>query len=130
MNPLLQRIQQLTSSWLPGKGTPAEEGVTTFQVYSYGQQNSGLEVEEIQPIMEWVSCSIYLGSDYTGKSHLFWLLPGDDLRSDLQRLYRKGDVILAYRCSDRMAPAPEGLYWRMVTEHPSTRIYQLEEQEA
>jgi hypothetical protein len=121
----LQNIQRLVSS----RPIPAEDRATTFQIHSYGQQNSGLDVEEIQPIMEWVTGSIYLATGYTGKSHLFWLLPGDDFRADLSRLYRKGNMILGYRCGDRMAPAPDGLYWRMVTEHESTRIYQLEEQE-
>lgn len=121
----LQNIQRLVSS----RPTTTEDGVTTLQIYCYNQENSGLPMEQIQPIMEWISASIYTAG-YRGQSHVFWLLPQSDQRRELQRLYRKGDMILGYRLGDRMAPAPNGLYWRVVTEHPSTRIYQLEEQEA
>jgi hypothetical protein len=124
----LQNIQHLVSSRL-APTAPTEDGVTTLQLYCHGLENSGLPMEKIQPIMEWISASIYK-SGYTGESHVFWLLPKTDQRRELLRLYRKGDMVMAYRLGDRMAPAPDGLYWRMVTEHPSTRIYQLEEQEA
>ncbi|MBD1913459.1 MULTISPECIES: hypothetical protein [unclassified Leptolyngbya] len=121
----LQRIQQVAASWLPEKVTTASRSeLTTFQLHSYGQENSGLSGAEIQPIMEWVSLSIYK-SGCAGVSHLFWVLPQDDLRQKLQRLYRNGHIILGYRCGDRMAPPPNGFYWRMVTQHKSTRIYQL-----
>jgi len=129
MNAVLQHIQQFVSSRLLGQAPTSEDGGMMFPVYSYGQQNSSLAVEEIQPIIQWVSSRIYLGTGYTGKSHLFWLLPNDDFRADLQRIYQKGDVILGYQCGDLMAPAPEGFGWRILAEHPSTRIYQLEEQE-
>lgn len=121
----LQNIQRLVSS----RPATTEDGVTTFQIHCYGQENSGLPMEQIQPIMEWISASIYTAG-YRGQSHVFWLLPLSDQRRELQRLYRKGEMVMGYRLGDRMAPAPSGLYWRVVTEHPSTRIYQLEEQEA
>jgi hypothetical protein len=124
----LQNIQQLVSSRF-APAIPVEEGVTTLQLYCYGQENSGLPMEKIQPIMQWISFSIY-NTGYRGESHVFWVLPRTDQRRELQRLYRKGEMVMAYRLGDRMAPAPDGLYWRMVTEHESTRIYQLEEQEA
>lgn len=124
----LQNIQHLASSRL-APTNPTENGVTTLQIHCYGLENSGLPMKKIQAIMEWVSASIY-NAGYTGESHVFWLLPEHDQRRELRRLYRKGDMVMAYRLGDRLAPAPDGLYWRTVTEHESKRVYKLEEQES
>jgi hypothetical protein len=59
---------------------------------------------------------------------LFWL--GDEDDSDvmkvLQRLTHKQEPVFLYRCGDRTFTPPDRYYWRMMSEHPSMRVYQLE----
>jgi hypothetical protein len=96
-------------------------------IHSYGQEESGMAEQDIQPIVEWLFLSL-LNAGYNGKSHLFWLHeeaePG--LNRHLQQLDRKGEPIFAYRCGNRLPMPPDGYYWRMIPEHPSMRVYQLE----
>ena len=40
-----------------------------------------------------------------------------------------GNDIQPYRCGDRPSPPPDKCYWRLMGEHPSLRIYQLEVRE-
>ncbi|MFN6156048.1 MAG: hypothetical protein ACK4YK_16190 [Dolichospermum sp.] len=39
---------------------------------------------------------------------------------------RRDEPVFIYRCGGRVLLAPNGYYWRMMDEHPSMRIYQLE----
>lgn len=39
------------------------------------------------------------------------------------------EPVFLYRCGDRPSLPPERCYWRLMSEHPSLRIYQLEIQE-
>ena len=96
-------------------------------IQSYGQTESNLPLEMIQPVMEWLFLSLF-NAGYFGQAHLFWLqLQTDpDLEKQARQLHRRGELILGYRCGDRTSPAPEGFYWRMMPEHPSMRVYQLE----
>ncbi|WP_334995580.1 hypothetical protein [Nostoc sp.] len=41
------------------------------EIESYGQKDSGLEVGQIQQIMEWLFASL-LNAGYVGRSHLIW----------------------------------------------------------
>lgn len=95
---------------------------------SYGQSNSGLEAIQIQPIMEWLFASL-LNALYSGKSHIIWH-NSDELDPSLELLVKKamrrGEPVFLYRCGARVSPLPQGYYWRMMEEHPSMRIYQLE----
>ncbi len=78
--------------------------------------------------MEWLFASL-MGVGYFGKSHLFWYnsaKPDQKLEQALKKVIQGNEPIFLYRCSDRSMPPPQGYYWRMVPEHPSMRIYQLE----
>lgn len=97
-------------------------------IESYGQASSGLEQQQIQSIMEWMFASL-LNAEYSGKSHIIWY-NGDRLDSGLEQMVKKamrrGEPVFLYRCGGRVSPLLEGFYWRMMGEHPSMRIYQLE----
>ncbi|HAA26416.1 MAG TPA: hypothetical protein DCE56_00475 [Cyanobacteria bacterium UBA8553] len=91
----------------------------------YGQASSSLDLEQIQPVMEWLMSSL-LNAGYFGRSHLIW--DGGDqgiLKPVLTGVFKNEPVFL-YRCGDRLSAPPEKCYWRLMGEHPSLRIYQLE----
>jgi hypothetical protein len=105
------------------KPKPAQPTIDT-----YGQQSSGVEPEQIQLLMEWLFASL-LNVGYFGKSHLIWY-NSDNLDPSLEQVVKKvtrrDEPVFLYRCGDRTMPLPQGYYWRMMNEHPSMRIYQLE----
>jgi hypothetical protein len=97
-------------------------------IESYGQASIDLSLEQIQPVMEWLMSSL-LHARYFGRSHIIWD-SGDQnlLKTTLTRLLKDEPVFL-YRCGERPSHPPIGCYWRLMPEHPSLRIYQLEVRE-
>ncbi|MBD2341838.1 hypothetical protein H6G64_33435 [Calothrix sp. FACHB-156] len=97
-------------------------------IESYAQHCCGIEQEQIQSIMEWLAASLF-AAGYFGKSHIIWYdsdRPDPSLEQTVKKVVRSGEPIFLYRCGGRAMPLPQGYYWRMMTEHPSSRIYQLE----
>ncbi|MEH1887626.1 hypothetical protein [Nostoc sp.] len=95
---------------------------------SYGQPSSGVEAEQIQSLIEWLFASL-LNAGYFGKSHLIWYdsdKPDPSLEQVIRKPMRQGEPVFLYRCGGRVQPPPNGYYWRMMQEHPSMRIYQLD----
>ena len=93
----------------------------------YGQP-IGMEPEQIQALMEWLFASL-MAAQYFGKSYFFWYnsaKPDQKLEQALKKVIHRDEPIFLYRCSDRLMPLLQGYYWRMVQEHPSMRVYQLE----
>ncbi|MBD2666709.1 hypothetical protein [Richelia sinica] len=95
---------------------------------SYGQSSSGVEPEQMQLVMEWLFASL-LNAGYFGKSHLIWhnsdrLDPS--LEQTIKKVMKRDEPVFLYRCGASVSPLPTGYYWRMMDEHPSMRIYQLE----
>jgi len=63
----LQRLRSLIS--------PTPKTMTSnVTVSSYGQEQSGLQMEDFQPVMEWVFMSLF-NAKYSGEAHLFWMQP-------------------------------------------------------
>ncbi|WP_292793456.1 hypothetical protein [Nostoc sp. NMS7] len=97
-------------------------------ILCYGQQSSGVSQEQIQSVMEWLFASL-MAAEYLGKSHIIWY---DDANPDpareqtVKKIVRSGEPVFLYRCGGKVQPPPKGYYWRMMQEHPSMRIYQLE----
>ncbi len=121
MNQLLSLIRSLLSSAFPTKKQPQPT------IDSYGQHSCGLPEEEIQSIMEWLFLSL-VNAGYFGNSHLIWYndaQPNSDNEQALKEAIRQQEPTFLYRCGERTLPPPASYYWRMITEHPSTRIYQL-----
>lgn len=97
-------------------------------IESYGQSSSGVEQQQIQLLMEWLFASL-LNASYLGKSHIIWYdsdNPDPSLERMMKKAIRQGEPVFLYRCGGRVSPLPTGYYWRMMAEHPSMRIYQLE----
>jgi hypothetical protein len=97
-------------------------------IESYGQASSGLDLEQIQPVMEWLMSSL-LNAGYLGRSHLIWDSGDQDWRKIILTGLLKNEPVFLYRCGDRPSPPPDNCYWRLMPEHPSLRMYQLEVRE-
>jgi hypothetical protein len=97
-------------------------------IESYGQSSSGLALEQVQEVMEWL-CASLLNAGYFGRSHVLWDSGNEDWRKVILMGLLKNEPILLYRCSDRPSPPPDNCYWRLMGEHPSLRMYQLEVRE-
>lgn len=94
----------------------------------YGQLNCRVEPEKMQSLMEWLFASL-MAAGYEGKAHIIWYNsdnPDPSLEQKVKKVVRSGEPIFLYRCSGRVSSPPKGYYWRMMDEHPSMRIYQLE----
>lgn len=99
-------------------------------IESYGQLSSGVEEQQIQSVMEWLFASL-LNAGYFGKSHLIWYNSDRDnldtsVEPEIKKAMRRDEPVFLYRCCGRASLPPSGYYWRMMEEHPSMRIYQLE----
>lgn len=116
------------SRFAPKSKSPEPKNlIADTKLISYGQEISGMSDETIQSGIEWVFLSL-LAAGYRGQGHLFWLdLEEDEEILKLQRkLIRKNELIFLYRCADRVPPAPDGFFWRLMSEHPEMRVYQLQ----
>lgn len=125
MNSLLQYVRdRLHARLLTLIPEPAPTKPT---INSIGQEESGVTAETIRAVMEWLFASL-MNAGYYGQSHLYWLHPQVESAQnrELQQCHRRGEPVLGYRCGDQMPAPPSGFYWRLMPEHPSMRIYQLE----
>ncbi len=122
MNRLTNLIRSLVNSAFPTQNQPQPT------IDSYGQNSCGLSEDQIQLIMEWLFLSL-MNALYFENAQLVWYNdadPNPDLEQALRESIKQQEPTLLYRCGERTLQPPEGYYWRMITEHPSTRIYQLE----
>ncbi|MDB9372339.1 hypothetical protein [Nodularia sphaerocarpa] len=97
----------------------------TIDIYGV---STDIESEQIQALMEWLFASL-MAANYFDKSHLIWYdsdKPDPSLKKVVKKVIRSGKPVFLYRCGSRVMPLPQGYYWRMMGEHPSMRIYQLE----
>ena len=92
------------------------------EIDSYGQ--STLTDEQEQALMEWLFASL-MGAGYFGKAHLIWDGGQDREREIFTALMRKEPIFL-YRQASQPTPTAEGYCWRLIGEHPSLRVYQLQ----
>jgi hypothetical protein len=121
MTGLLDNVRATLASLLP-TSQPKPPTIT-----SYGQEASGVSSATIEEVTQWVMLSLFQ-YEYLGASHLAWLHPDLDvkLNQTFQRLHRRGEPVVGYRCGNQMPSPPHGFYWRLMPEHPSLRVYQLE----
>lgn len=70
------------------------------EIESYGQNDSGLEVEQIQQIMEWLFASL-MNAGYQGRSHLIWDLGNQDWKEVTVAGILRDEPVFLYRCNDR-----------------------------
>ena len=92
------------------------------EIDSYGQ--STLTDEQQQVLMEWLFASL-MGAGYFGKAHLIWD-GGQDREREIFTALMRNEPIFLYRQGARPSPKVEGYCWRLIGEHPSLRVYQLQ----
>lgn len=98
-----------------------------LSIESYGQDACGLSIEQIADVMKWLGHSL-LSAGYEAKAHMVWDGSGADfeLENVFPRKFKRHEPVFLYRCCDRPMQPPVGHYWRLMGEHPSLRVYQLE----
>ncbi|MFN6475227.1 hypothetical protein [Nostoc sp. DedQUE07] len=96
-----------------------------LEIECYGQGDSGLDMQKIQQIIEWLFASL-MNAGYLGKSHLIWDLGEQDWKQVALTGLLRDEPVFLYRCNDRPSLPPEHCCWRLMAEYPSLRIYQLE----
>ncbi|MEG4010230.1 hypothetical protein QUA41_29785 [Microcoleus sp. Pol11C1] len=89
---------------------------------TYGE--SILTHEQQQAQMESLFASL-MGFGYFGKAHLIWD-DGKDREREIFTALMRNEPIFLYRQGARPSPRVEGYCWRLIGEHPSLRVYQLE----
>ena len=89
---------------------------------TYGE--SSLTHEQQQVLMEWLFASL-MGAGYFSKAHLIWD-DGQDREREIFTALMRNEPIFLYRPGARPSPKVEGYCWRLINEHPSLRVYQLE----
>jgi len=89
---------------------------------TYGQ--STLNQDEQQALMEWLFASL-MGAGYFSKAHLIWD-DSQDREREIFTALMTNEPIFLYRQGTRPSPTVEGYCWRLIGEHPSLRMYQLE----
>jgi hypothetical protein len=101
---------------------------TAPTIDSYGQTSSSIEQQQIQSIMEWLFASL-ISAGYFGRSHLLWYdsdNPDPSLEKVVKKVMRCDEPVFLYRIGGKVQTPPNGYYWRIMGEHPSMRVYQLE----
>ncbi|MEG4940278.1 hypothetical protein [Microcoleus sp. F4-D5] len=103
--------------------------IASFQPKSRNSQidacgQSPLTQEQQQALMESLFASL-TGVGYSGKAHLIWD-GGQDREREIFTALMRNEPIFLYRLGTRPTPTVEGYVWRLIGEHPSLRLYQLE----
>ncbi len=98
-----------------------------LSIESYGQDACDLPIEQTADVMKWLGRSL-LAAGYEAKAHMVWGSSGADFTLDevFPRKFKRHEPTFLYRCGDRPMQPPNGFYWRLMNEHPSLRLYQLE----
>lgn len=94
---------------------------------SYGQDACGLYIEQVAEVMKWLGRSL-MAAGYKARAHVVWDSLGADFELDevFRGKFKRHEPIFLYRCGDRPMKPTTGCYWRLMSEHSSLRIYQLE----
>ncbi len=116
---LMKRILDITGAIL----APLRPSSNKLEIDTYGQ--SSLPEEEERGIREWLFASL-MNAGYFGKAHLIWDSGNQSWDKPTLTGVLRDEPVLLYRCGNRPSPPPEKCYWRLMAEHPSLRIYQLE----
>jgi hypothetical protein len=77
--------------------------------------------------MDWLGLSL-MAAGYQAKAHIIWDSPEPavNLNAVLKQSLRRNEPTFLYRCGDLTMPPPKGCYWRLMSEYPTLRMYQLE----
>jgi hypothetical protein len=76
--------------------------------------------------MEWLFASL-MNAGYFGKANLIWD-DGKDREREIFTTLMRNEPIFLYRQRARPSPTVEGYCWRLIGEHPSLRVYELDQE--
>ncbi|MEM9149147.1 MAG: hypothetical protein AAGB19_01660 [Cyanobacteria bacterium P01_F01_bin.3] len=98
-----------------------------LNIISHGQESCGVPFEKIKDVMEWLGLSL-LSAGYKDTAHIVWDHSDSDVNitNTSRQAMRKGEPLFLYRCGDRPSQTPANHYWRLMSEYPTLRVYQLE----
>lgn len=99
-------------------------------ISSHEQETCNLSFDQIREVMEWLGLSL-IAAGYQAKAHIIWDSPGTSMKLDsvFKDSLRRDEPTFLYRCGDRPMQPPLGCYWRLMSEYPTLRMYQLERQD-
>lgn len=94
-----------------------------FEIETINQELSGLSIEEIQEIVQWIARTS-IENNYFGKVYLIFD-PGNQNIQDLTltAILREEPMFL-YKLAINPSPTQAGVKWEL-TQHSSFRLYQL-----
>jgi hypothetical protein len=98
-----------------------------LEIDSHGERSADLPEKEVQQLMRWLMETMMFAG-YFGKAHLLFDGGNQDWNRITLRGFLRDEPVFLYRQGERPSSAPEKCYWRLMPEHPSMRIYQLEAQ--
>lgn len=96
------------------------------EIDTYGEPT--LTYEQQEELMTWLFASLF-EVEYVGKAHLLWDDGETDWEEEMLTAVMRDEPMFLYRQGDRPSPPAAGCCWRLMGEHPSLRVYQLEGEE-
>ena len=102
-------------------------------IHCYGDEYLGLSEKEMQPVQEWLLAKM-LHVDSCKEIHLCWYDSEDPwpslacpgIAKELLEGLKKQQPVFGICQGTSLWSLPEGYSWRMLSEHSSVKIYQLE----
>jgi hypothetical protein len=101
--------------------------IKRIEIITYGMETASLEEQRQLEILDWIASTMAV-SNYKSLAHLIFNDDCDNFigLGPLIGYFREQPVLL-YRCGARTPSLPYGCYWRLMGEHPSLRIYQMDQ---
>lgn len=117
----MNRILNLTSALL-GAFRPRS---TELNIKVYGEEPEETPEGEVQEVIDWLLSSL-LNAGYWSQAHLLLDDGQQDWSPAILNAAVRGEPIFLYRFGSQPSTPTEGTYWRLMGEHSSLRVYQLE----
>lgn len=96
---------------------------TSLQIETYGM--GLLDEPAARQVLEWVARSL-IHYHYIGTAHLLFSEGDEFIHWQVLTGFLRDQPAFLYRCGENVVQVPVNVYWRLIEEHPSLRVYQLE----
>lgn len=94
-----------------------------LQIETYGMWQ--LDEPTARQVLEWITLTL-IHYEYTGTAHLIFSDGSGFIHRQVLTGFLRGQPAFLYRCGESVVQVPVNVYWRLIGEHPSLRVYQLE----